>query len=269
MVNFEYNQLLRFLECSKYWDIPEWVSIIAKLYLPITYTLKIMLSQVQATSVKSNYIMKVFTGDDSLGLLAVKAALQVGVQALKSPNMITLKDFILSLNIPDILIHTEEQSETSNSFAHTLINFMSKNMYFYALVEAPTLPRTRNEESKASFENASATLNCYIISLWKGIHDRFKYMDLTGETCWSEAPAESVFSTWQYIIDHRPSLTVKHTESICRIIRDGPNPASSSAEILMQHASGKWKSEHGMRFTTQNWQPGFVSNIVEKLQHEI
>ena len=67
MVNFEYEQLLRFLECSKYFDLPEWVLTMTKVYLPVTFTLKIILSKVQDTKVKSEYVSRVFTGDNATG----------------------------------------------------------------------------------------------------------------------------------------------------------------------------------------------------------
>ena len=72
-------------------------------------------------------------------------------------------------------------------------------------------------------------------------------------------------STWQFVIDHRPSLTTLHTEGLCRIIRDGPQPATEDVENLMSKASANWSAQCGLRFTTKEWRPGFTSKIVEKL----
>ena len=83
-------------------------------------------------------------------------------------------------------------------------------------------------------------------------------------TSWSEAPAESIFSTWQFVIDHRPSLTTKHVEDMCRVIRDGPKASSKEAEVLMELACKNSGASCGLRFITQNWQPGTTSKIVEK-----
>ena len=67
MVNYEFEQLLRFLECSKYWDLPEWVITMAKIYLPVTFVMKVILSKVQDTKVKHEYVCRVFGGEQPTG----------------------------------------------------------------------------------------------------------------------------------------------------------------------------------------------------------
>ena len=132
--------------------------------------------------------------------------------------------------------------------------------------EAPTAARTRQQD-ESSPETLKLSLLKFIDKLWEGVVDRFKHNNNLADstTCWSEAPAESIFSTWQFVIDHRASLTTLHTEALCRIIRDGPKPATKSAEILMSRAANNWDAQCGLRFTTRNWQAGFTSQIVEKL----
>ena len=49
MVNFEFDQVLRFLECKKHWELPRWVDHLSLLYLPVTYVVKVMLSNAQST----------------------------------------------------------------------------------------------------------------------------------------------------------------------------------------------------------------------------
>ena len=54
MVNYEYDQLLRFVECSSWWDLPNWVDLLSRLYLPVTYVLKVILAKAQKTLLKPN-----------------------------------------------------------------------------------------------------------------------------------------------------------------------------------------------------------------------
>ena len=56
MVNYEYDQFLRFLECAASWDLPNWVDLLSRLYVPITYCLKLILNRAQATDVKTKWI---------------------------------------------------------------------------------------------------------------------------------------------------------------------------------------------------------------------
>ena len=44
----------------------------------------------------------------------------------------------------------------------------------------------------------------YVEALWKGVASRLKHFDGDGSTCWSEAPAEGIFSILDYIVGTRP-----------------------------------------------------------------
>lgn len=172
---------------------------------------------------------------------------------------------IRDCDMPEVLC--TDLSTHDGVFRETLLKFMTKHSHLYEITEEPTNPRTRAEDNAASVDVIIPAFYNFIDELWKGIQKRFKSMgDISGNTSWSEAPAESVFSTWQFIIDHRQSLTVKHTEALCRIIRDGPQPATRAAEQLLAQASSHWGRDGNLRFTTKEWYPGVVSNIVQRLQ---
>ena len=98
--------------------------------------------------------------------------------------------------------------------------------------------------------------------LWKGIEKRLNYFDKDGSTCWSEAPAEGIFSILAYITENRASLTPSHLTKICRVVKEGPNPGTLKAAALTKRALEKWPSEHGSRFTSNSYMPGMTSSTV-------
>lgn len=263
LVNYEFNQLQRFVECCKYWDIPDWVLIAAKLYLPVTYVIHLILQRVQATTIKTEYIFRVFQGDNPEGKAAMILALDIAECAINQQTF----DHLLLDQLPEV-VKTKKTGE--NQFKKDIEAFMKKNKEYYTVQEVAGIPRTRGEVITVNTVRDTVTMiKAYIGILWAEIADRFVQFDLTGSTCWSEAPAESVFSTWGTILDHRQSLSVKHAEMLCRVVRDGPKTATRESEIFMTKISSKYKDGFGLRFATKDWQPGFISNVVQKIQEGI
>ena len=261
MVNYEFNQLHRFLECCKYWDIPDWVLIAAKLYLPVTYVIHLILQRVQATNIKAEYIYRVFTGNNPDGKASMILALDIAEKAL---NQQSFQDLLIDHPSTPEIVRTKKTN--TNKFIEDISTFMKKNKEFYEIQEAPGIPRTRGETiTQKTVKDTTAMIKQYIGILWAEIADRFTQFQLTGSTCWSEAPAESVFSTWGTILDHRQSLSVKHAEMLCRVVKDGPKAATKESETFMSNVCSKYKDGLGLRFTTQNWQPGFISNVIQKI----
>ena len=102
----------------------------------------------------------------------------------------------------------------------------------------------------------------YVDKLWKGIQERLAYFDKDGSTCCSEAPAEGIFSILAYITENRASLTPGHLSKLCRVVKEGPTPGTLKAANLTKRALGKWPSEYGTRFTTNNYMFGMTSSPV-------
>ena len=91
---------------------------------------------------------------------------------------------------------------------------------------------------------------------------RISFFDKDGSTCWSEAPAEGIFSILAHIVEHRPSLTPRHLAKISRIVKEGPAPGTKKAEALTKKALRRWPSQHGRRFTTNSFMHGITSSTV-------
>ena len=110
---------------------------------------------------------------------------------------------------------------------------MDKNTY--TLSDATGAPRTRGEEvTETSVTDTVTMITNYISRLWAEISERLQDSDLDGTTCWSEAPAESVFITRGLKLDHRPSLSVSHAEMLCRLVRDGPKVGTKESDCIQR-----------------------------------
>jgi len=86
MVNFEFEKVLRFLECKNYWKIPNWVEDLALLYLPVTFVIKVMMKNAQSTKVKSEYMMRVYGGTNPDGKICMLTALKYSSAILRNDD---------------------------------------------------------------------------------------------------------------------------------------------------------------------------------------
>ena len=77
-----------------------------------------------------------------------------------------------------------------------------------------------------------------------------------------QRPAEGIFSILAYITENRASLTPGHLSKLCRVVKEGPTPGTLKAANLTKRALGKWPSEYGTRFTTNNYMFGMTSSTV-------
>ena len=253
MVNYEYEQLLRFRECSPWWDLPNWVELLSMLYLPATYCLKIILSKAQSTDVKNVWVKRIFGGDTPDGCKVMKKSVNV-VAALIQKN-----DYNAIINeMPDI-VKTEVDLD-KNIFQRDFRKWVKKQNHLFTIDRLGDAV-TRNED-RISIDNLDPLiehLHHYIDLLFVAIQDRlYDHTDMDGSTSWSEAPAESIFSVFKMCLSGRQSLTVSHTESLCRLITNGPGAATEEAEQLMLKAS----EMKGIEFTTTNWQIRFVPKLI-------
>lgn len=53
---YEYDQVLRFLENNKYWDVPWHIEVLAQLYCPVLFAVKVMSKKVQKTDISAAYV---------------------------------------------------------------------------------------------------------------------------------------------------------------------------------------------------------------------
>ena len=261
MCPYEYDQLDRFLECSVYWENPWWVDVLTRLYLPVTFTLKIMLKKVQSVKVKQTYIKRVFTGTSPEGKTAMKKVLKIAVAAIEGKGY----DEHLQ-SIPDVM---STETGEDNHFVSVLNKWIGKHADSLLLKE--TSATTTKREANVTITDLYQVVDGYIIKLFSEIQDRLNYCDFGGTTAWSEAPAEGIFSIWKQVITGRESLKVVHTEALCRIMHDGPYPSTNAAEELMMSASTKWPAEKGtatttVEFTTKDWRVRFVQKVISQLK---
>ena len=49
---------------------------------------------------------------------------------------------------------------------------------------------------------------------------------------------------------------------------DSKKAATKKSETFMSNVCPNYKDGLGLRFTTQNWQPGFISNVLQKIQKD-
>ena len=91
-----------------------------------------------------------------------------------------------------------------------------------------------------------------------GISRRLDICDTRSLNCtsFSEAPAESIFSSWDRFQTGRESL--KHDNIVAMI----PPAASKAAFKISDRALELWPSKRGERFTTHKWFTGATSRRI-------
>ena len=254
MVNYEYEQLLRFRECSAWWDLPNWVELLSMLYLPATYLLKIILSKAQSTDVQTVWVERVFGGDTPDGCNVMKKSVHVAVALIQKNNYNDIID-----EMPDI-VRTVPSSTKVNILQRDFKKWVKKYSHLFTIDRlGDAITRSEATVSIDNLDPMVSHLHQYIDLLFVEIQDRlYNHTDLDGDTCWSEAPAESIFSVFKMCLSGRQSLTLSHTESLCRLITNGPPAATEEAEQLIDKAAKR----KGIEFTTQNWQIRFIPKLI-------
>ena len=120
--------------------------------------------------------------------------------------------------------------------------YVTKKASQYICKEEARPTRTRREGG-TNKKSILATLESYVLSLWDGISKRLQYCDLDGTTNWSEAPAEGVFSILGFIIENKPGLSIKLMFELCRIVKEGPAPATKAAVNISKNGVKKWQGK--------------------------
>ena len=108
----------------------------------------------------------------------------------------------------------------------------------------------------------------YVDKLWKGIQERLAYFDKDGSTCWSEAPAEGIFSILQTIVDHKTAIQLKNLTKLCRIIKEDPKPGSKHAEDITTLSMSKRPSKWGPKFRTNSFMRRTTSTTVSNILND-
>lgn len=81
---------------------------------------------------------------------------------------------------------------------------------------------------------------------------------------YSEAPAETFFSEYKFITDHRPSLGFEMVVALIRIRSEGPGAGTVESHDLVKSALKNSSSHLGERFTTAKWNQSRVAVTVKK-----
>ena len=263
MANYDFDQVLRFMENSKFFDIPEPILYTACMYLLICYVTKIILQAAQATDVSTTFIDSVFykaKGKDVM-LKSLKMGLRLVNAKEKNENaQDIIKEYKVTTSNPEKMLPVEDY--LTNEVCSLIVKKENDILGFTREESRPT--RSRNEE-KFTNVGAKEILEKYVDNYWNGVKERLTHFDKDGTTSWSEAPSESIFSTLGYIVDHKPSLTYKHMISLCRVVKEGPPPGSTSALDTTKRALENWPAEDGIKFTTGNFIHGLTSSTVAKI----
>ena len=206
----------------------------------------------QKTNVSTEFVKNIFIDDG--GKIIMEQVLDI---IEKSCNGKTIEEISNSFEMP------------IDFFISEIFVYMKKNINLYNFMKEEDRPTRSRSES--SFTPTIYIDIFKINSLWSGVKERFNHFDIDGSTCWSEAPAEAVFSILDYIVNHKRSLTFEHMIQLCRVIREGPSPGTIKAQNLTKLALSKWpfqKSTGNVRFATSNFIHGITSNDVSNAMNK-
>ena len=117
-------------------------------------------------------------------------------------------------------------------------------------------------------KTAKSNVVSYINKLWVSIDSRLEYTDASFCSSFSDAPAESVFSIYENVINGRETLSVKRATSLVRLFMEGPGEATIASLDLSKRSLKRHSSEShlGERFCGRNWMPGVTSKSVLNIQ---
>ena len=227
------------------------------------FGLKVILKICQKTDVTCDYVEKVIVGD--YGQKIMKYCLKVGYNILKY-GISDLED-----EHPDILSDTPSiVVAEKNKFIINLNNFVKANREIFLLEPEISARQTRNTVSvQEVVDTMFQVVKNYIDNFWAEVNKRIKLTDLSaGNTSYSEAPAESIFSVWARIISGREDLAIDTAVALVRVAMEGPVASTKNSFNLSKRALDNWPSHLGERFTTDKWRPGNISKTIAKIQKD-
>ena len=234
-----------------YWDVPWHYEVLAQIYCLVLFAIKIFMKKVQRTDISAEYVNRVLVplpsnDNEPAGKTAMLLCLKVAKDIAYENSILYLKTRDSTESVRSNILKTDPEEQ--NNFTEELYDFVMKNI---EILKPPTLtnpcPRSRSETA-ITYEDINKVGENFINEFWKQISIRLEYTNTTDKsTSFSEAPAESFFSTWQFIVDHRPSLTIQHVIALCRIILEGPDAGTDVSHDLVKKAMEKWDSQSSWR----------------------
>ena len=265
MANYDYNQVLRFLENSKFFDHPEPILVTAFMFLLVCYVTKIILQISQATDVSTSLIDNVFY--KAKGKEVMLKALKMGLRLVSIQESQSIEDIINEYKV--VPSSEDEKLPIEDYLINEVCSLVTKKQSdVLGFIKEESRPKRSRSEEKFKNEDACTMLETYVQVYWNGVEERLTHFDKDGTTSWSEAPSESIFSILGYIIEHKPSLTFKNMIQLCRVVKEGPTPGSTAAIEITKKAIANWPAKDGIRFTSNNYFHGVTSSTVANITKE-
>ena len=139
-----------------------------------------------------------------------------------------------------------------NKFIINLSNFVKTKREIFLLEPETSARQTRNTVPvQEVVDTMFQVVENYIDNFWTEVNKRIKLTDLSaGNTSYSEAPAESIFSVWARIISGREFLAIDTAVALVRVAMEGPVASTKDSFNLSKRALDNWPSHLGERFTT-------------------
>ena len=258
LVNYDFEQVSRFLHNQVYFDHPYNVLCLSRMFLPITYLTKVILKIAQKVDVSNNFMHQVFYEEKAKPVM--KKVLDIGYEIGSQGEI----DEIVKKYQPVKPEGQKKFTDVADYLLDEVCIYITKNKRIVKTYpdDAPEKGLTRKSKAFTPVI-AKEILSQYIEDLWQGISKRLTYFEKDGTTRWCEAPSEGIFSILEYIVENKPSLQYKHMISLCRVVLEGPPPGTEKAQTLTVNALEQWRdsSKDGLagRFASNDWIKGLTS----------
>ena len=251
---------MRFLENQIWFDLPVDMVYVSKMYVLVAYVTKIILAIAQKNDVKTEYIKSVFYNQK--GKEAMVQAIDMGYEIISNKST---RD-VVQENRPESNIDGKFE-DVKDYLINELCNLLKKKGNEISPPSEPIIKDKTRAKQSFTPDKAREILNKYVNDLWVEIEKRL-LNDTEGTTRWSEASSESIFSTLEYVVEDKPSLTYAHSVAMCRIVKEAPSPGTATADKITVAAFESWREESKSGnvgyFTTNDWMLGTVSDTVAK-----
>lgn len=286
MCLYEFDMVERFLENREFFDMQGQFVVLAILYCLPMFCLKIFLKCCQKTTVTSEYVQNTITTGGSgkktmlFCLQVAKTKLLFGSPCMNTHHIDSKCDSLCISHkeegldkFPDILSSNGREVNTKdNNFLKELSEFVERKKQALSMPSDlrqmfRTTRSTTEKDLKDIIEEESESVKLFIIRFWDAIDRRLKFTDLdAGATCYSEAPAEGVFSVIERILNDRENINLDALESQTRVSLEGPGVATMDGYNLSKEALKLWDKGKGERFTTEHWIPGLKQKSMIQIQ---
>ena len=180
MVNYDFAQVLRFLENSKFFDLPAPILYTAALFLLVSYVTRIILQAAQATDVSPTFIDSVFIQEQ--GKIVQLQVIEMGLKLVnKHKTGQCVEDILQLYSVPEP--EGSEKLPVKEYLVNQVCNLVAKKHEdIYAAfkeVERPTRSRAESDftpESAANMLMASRrgyrTLTMMVVHPGVKLHQR-------------------------------------------------------------------------------------------------